>query len=194
MHDNSEQTIDGREDMDAKADRHEREIEGIRDNLGGLLSELGRRRHRLAPRLLIRNHPLAAALIGLSAVAAVGGGLLLHARHVRRQHTLSARFSRLTAGWRRATGPAIPAAKTQPPLGRRIVIAVSTAIAGTAARHLLKRYVARELGPFTGSPLPSSPRSSLESRLPSAPEVSLVLQWPLLSAVSDARIGSRNIG
>lgn len=142
--DRSEKSIDGRQDMDEKADRQEREIEGIRDNLGHLLSELGRRRHRLAPRLLIRNHPLVTGLIGITAVVAVGGGFLLHTRRVRRQRTLSSRFARLTAAWKRANGTAIPVAKTPPTVGGRIFLAVSVAIAGTATRYLVKRYLARK--------------------------------------------------
>ena len=139
----TEPHVDEPEDMEERADRQEHEIEGIRDNLGHLLSELDRRRQRLAPRVLIRAHPVTAAGLGIAVVTAVGGGLVLHSRRVRRQSTLPARLFRLEALLKHTVGSRDRVAKARPSAGGRILVAVSTAIAVAAARQLVKRYLAR---------------------------------------------------
>jgi len=135
--------VDESKDMESKADRQEREIEGIRDNLGHLLGELDRRRHRLAPRALIRAHPVIATALGIAVITALGEGIRWHVRRARRQQTVPGRLSRLGAALRRAIGTPDLVAKAPPSTGGRILLAVSTAAAATTARQLVRRYFAR---------------------------------------------------
>ena len=135
------------EDIQDKADRHEREIEDIRDNLSHLLRELDRRRHRLAPRALIDEHPLTAAAIGLAIVTAIGGGLVMHSRR-KQQGSLQTRSLRAR---KRRLAVHAPIAKSSPGSGERILMAVTTAMASTVARQLIKGYFARTSAPPSGS-------------------------------------------
>ena len=63
----------------------EGEIVRLREELGGLVGELDRRRHELLDvKLQLRRHPLAASLVALPLVAAAGGLVALGIRHHRR--------------------------------------------------------------------------------------------------------------
>jgi hypothetical protein len=130
-------------DVDEPAAQQEREIEDIRGNLGDLLLELGRRRHMLAPRVLIRAHPTTAAALGIAVIAGVGGGIWWHYRRVGRQTTLADRLSRLGSALRPSTAARDRVSRTPSSIGGRILLTVSTAVSVSLARQLVKRYLNR---------------------------------------------------
>jgi hypothetical protein len=131
----------------ARAERLEQEIEEIRDHLGGLVTELDHRRHRLSPAAIIRRNKWPLAIGGAILVGAAVGSMVW--RHARAQPTLSLvdRSKRLGADARAYLGRAgdKPRAVTvEPPrIGMKILTAAATAVAAVAARRLATRFFAR---------------------------------------------------
>ncbi len=119
---------DGKTPIDAaeKGAQLEHDIEAIRDNLGGLVGELDRRRHRVFNiRAQLRDHaiPLAIGMVTLAGLLA-GGVAVVRAR---RRPTLTKRASRL----RQAAWGALGAALFR------------NGMATVLARRLAERLVAR---------------------------------------------------
>jgi hypothetical protein len=115
------------------------EIDTLRNELGGLVAELDRRRHEAFDLgLQIRRHPLLVAAVATMAALALGGALALAVRTRRHRHrpTVRARETRRALARlfdhpdRVASEPSIPNR-----VGTALAVAVGTAIA--------KRLVAR---------------------------------------------------
>jgi hypothetical protein len=117
------------------------EIDVLRHELGGLVSELDRRRQEaLDVRLQVRRHPILVASVVTVAALLVGGAIALVVREARerRKPTRRARdvkdaFSRLLEHPREVA--------SQPSVGNKIATAVGVLVATTVAKRLLERSV-----------------------------------------------------
>jgi hypothetical protein len=118
------------------------EIEGLRDDLGRILSELDRRRRELLdPRVLLRHHPAVAVTAGVVA-AALGGAVALLIWNRRRQSRPAARTREL----RRAVGRLLHDPRRvakEPSMGIKIATAAGSAAATLAVKQLVSRALAR---------------------------------------------------
>lgn len=119
----------------------EREIEAIRGNLDGLVSELDHRRHRLSPLVAAHRHPAGFALAGVVLAGAITAGVLVHRARERRRHSWIGRGKRLKA----ALGDLMEGrAATRPPsLGARLLIAIATAATAAAGKRLAAQFLAK---------------------------------------------------
>jgi len=127
-----------------------RQIEGeialLREELGGLVAELDRRRHELMDiKLQARRHALGAALTGVGLLASAAGFVWLGAWRARRRRTVTARLGRLREAVSRmverpervATERGIPA---------KILATAASAAAATAIKKVLERGLQYALG------------------------------------------------
>ena len=124
----------------------EGEIAMLRDELGGLVAELDRRRHELTDvKLQAKRHALGATLTGVGLLASAAGFVWLSAWRARRRRTTMARIGRLREAVSRmverpervATEPGVPA---------KILTAAATAAVATVMKKVLERalhYVLR---------------------------------------------------
>ena len=124
----------------------EGEIAMLRDELGGLVAELDRRRHELMDvKLQAKRHALGATLMGAGLLASAAGFVWLGAWRARRRRTTMARIGRVREAVSRmverpervAADPGIPA---------KILTAAATAAVATAMKKVLERalhYVLR---------------------------------------------------
>jgi hypothetical protein len=119
------------------------EIDVLRDELGGLVSELDRRRHEaLDLRLQMKRHPVLIATVATVAALLVGGALALIVRTAQQQRRPTARarevrraLSRLVEHPRRVAA--------EPSITNKIVAAVGVAVATALAKRLLERTIPR---------------------------------------------------
>jgi hypothetical protein len=120
-----------------EADRLEEQVDAIRGDLGELVSELERRRHRVGKPLVVA----AAATVTLAALAA--GALLLRKR--RRQRRPRFRARSLAAALRRSLAhPERVAPKKE---GRSIAMKVALSAAASVASVVARRTAQRLLVP-----------------------------------------------
>ena len=130
-------------DKGASPRESSRQLEGeiaiLREELGGLVAELDRRRHELMDiKLQARRHALGATLTGVGLLASAAGFVWLGAWRARRRRTVTARLGRLREAVSRmverpervATERGIPA---------RILTAAANAAAATAIKKVLER-------------------------------------------------------
>lgn len=138
-------------------ERLEREVETIRGNLDGIVSELDRRRHELTDwRLQLRRHRTQLIAAGASLAAIMASFVVFtfwrhhRAKRLRGQMSLFARKAHdLRAALARALEDPDKVAKPSPSIGHKIAAAVGT----TAAAALTKRAVQHWLS----SPPPARP-------------------------------------
>lgn len=124
------------------ADAIENEIESIRGNLDGLVTELEHRRPLLSPIGVARKHPLAIALAGLTVLAAVAAkGVMTYRSRQGKQPSWLERGKRLThAAGRLMSGKSIE----QPPnIGYKVLAAAASATGALVVRRLVKRLLSR---------------------------------------------------
>lgn len=123
------------EDPARLADELERRIEVIRDDLGGLVGELDRRRHRVGK-------PLAIGAAALAAVA-VGGIVLWQLRRRRRRHSLGYKLGQTIGALRRAiTHPdRVAPRKQEPSVPRKVLAAAAASVASVLARRWAVRLL-----------------------------------------------------
>jgi hypothetical protein len=117
------------------------ELDVLRHELGGLVSELDRRRHEaLDFRLQVKRHPVLVATVTTVAALLVGGAIALIVRETRerRKPTRRAREIRDALG-RLVDHPREIA--SQPSIGNKIATAVGVAVATALAKRLLDRSV-----------------------------------------------------
>jgi hypothetical protein len=118
-------------DPAAEAERLEERVEAIRDNLGGLVSELDRRRQRLTAAGK-RALPYAAGVAGAIGLAVTGA---LIWRRLNRPW----RAGRLLAALRRISAHPDRIGKSQPSVMRTILAAAGAAGASLLVRRLIER-------------------------------------------------------
>jgi hypothetical protein len=113
---------------DQEADRLEKKVGAIRDNLDGLVSELGHRRSMLSRRYL---KPAAIAL-AIGGAAAIGGFIWYRASRKKptRMDRLRVAFGRILAHPERVAAPPPPS------VGKRIAAAAAGAAVSIIARRL----------------------------------------------------------
>jgi hypothetical protein len=138
--------------------RVEGEIDMLRNELGGLVAELDRRRHEaLDLGLQARRHPLLVASIATVAALLVGGAiaLVVRTRHEQRRPSVRAREARRALSRlfehpdRVAASPSIP---------NKVVTAVTVALATALAKRLLDRTVRPERTVVRTVPEPAAAR------------------------------------
>jgi hypothetical protein len=117
------------------------EIDMLRNELGGLVAELDRRRHEaLDLRLQAKKHPVLAAAVATVAALVVGGviAFVVRARHERRRPAVRAREARRALS-RLFDHPDRVAA--EPSVANKIATAAGAALATAVAKRLLDRTV-----------------------------------------------------
>lgn len=120
----------------------EREISGIRNELGALVGELDRRRRALFDvRAQVRRHPLTASLAGVAVVAIVGGSVALLVHDARRKQRASYRAKQLRIAFGRMVDHPERVARGDAPPGEKILAAVGTAIATLLVKQAMSRAV-----------------------------------------------------
>ena len=135
-----------------------RELEGriglVRDELGGLVAELDRRRHEAFDiKLQVRRHALETTLTALAFVAAATGFVWLTVRRTRRRQRMTSRMDRMREAVARmmerpdrvAAEPTIPA---------KIATAALNAALATVIKKALERVVQRTLDRQDVAPSP----------------------------------------
>ncbi len=117
----------------------EGEIALLRDELGGLVAELDRRRHELMDiKLQARRHVVGATLTGVGLLASAAGFVWLGAWHARRRRTIAARVGRLREAVSRMVDRPERVA-SEPGIAARILTAVASAAVATAIKKVLER-------------------------------------------------------
>jgi hypothetical protein len=120
----------------------EREITGIRSELGALVGELDRRRRDLFDvRGQVRRHPVAASLAGVAVIALLGGSVALLLRDGRRKQRAGYRAKQLRSAFGRIVEHPERVARGEAPAGEKILAAVGTAIATLLVKQALARAV-----------------------------------------------------
>jgi hypothetical protein len=117
----------------------EGEIALLRDELGGLVAELDRRRHELMDiKLQARRHVVGATLTGVGLLASAAGLVWLGAWRKRRRRTTAARVGRLReAVSRMVERPERVAA--EPGIPAKILTAAANVALATAIKKVLER-------------------------------------------------------
>ena len=104
----------------ARSSAIEREISGIRDEIGTLVGELDRRRRDLFDvRGQVRRHPVAASMAGLAVAAVLGGSVALLVHNTRRKHRASYRAKQLRIAFGRMMEHPERVARGEPPPGEK---------------------------------------------------------------------------
>jgi hypothetical protein len=130
------------------------EIDVLRHELGGLVTELDRRRHEaLDLRLQVRRHPVLVATVVTVTALLVGGAVALVVREARERKRPARRAREI----RDALGRLVDHPReiaSQPSIGNKIATAVGVALATTLAKRLLDRSVppARSVPPVAPQP------------------------------------------
>jgi hypothetical protein len=119
----------------------EQEIVRIRENLGGLVSELDHRRQGLNPMVAARRHPTGFAIAGALIIGAVGAAILIHNARERRRNSWRGRGRRLKGALTELMEGR--AATVSPKLSRRLLGAVATAAGAAVGRQLATRLFSR---------------------------------------------------
>jgi len=129
-------------DANDRAAAIEKEIQAIRGNLDGLVSELDHRRHQLHPLRAFRNHPLAFVIAGVVVAAAVTAGVSIGRARRREQSSWRARGRRLgSALGRWVERRPVEVIVQKPGLGTKVLGAAATATAAMVARRLAAKLL-----------------------------------------------------
>jgi hypothetical protein len=127
------------------------DIEGIRENLGGLISELDHRRHRLNPMRIVRSNQFAFAAGGVLVVGLCVGGIAWRVSRKRRAASAfgaGKKFSEATRAKLRQlllgdADASVAARQARPNVTMKLLTAAGTAVAAVAARRLAEGAFAR---------------------------------------------------
>jgi hypothetical protein len=119
------------------------EIDLIRNELGGLVAELDRRRHEAFDvRLQLTRHPLVVAGVATVVALAVGGAIALAVRSARQRESPGARARDVRAALGRiADKPRRIGA--EPSIRTKLLTALLLAVATTMAKRMTERAFAR---------------------------------------------------
>ena len=133
-------------DAEASADPSpedlERDIDGIRENLGGLITELDHRRHRMNPVRIVKDNRTAIAIGGAVVVGLVLGGIAWRNSRARKAELALEAGSKFSEAARARLRQLVFGRETervreaQPNVGMKILTAAGSAIAVVAARRL----------------------------------------------------------
>ena len=129
-------------DRDLSPRESSRQLEGeiamLRDELGGLVAELDRRRHELTDiKLQAKRHAVGATLTGVGLLASAAGFVWLGAWRARRRRTTSARIGRLREAVTRMVERPEPVV-AEPGIPAKILTAAATAAVATAIKKVLE--------------------------------------------------------
>ncbi len=133
---------------DKKPEELQREIETIRDNIGGLVSEIDHRRHDLFDvGSQLRRHAMSLAIGGMALVGVTAGGVLLARHRARVRQSLPARSARVRDALVRLVNH--PERQSPPPqsVGLKILAAAGAAAASVLVRRLLQRVLDERRSP-----------------------------------------------
>lgn len=135
------------------------DIAALREDLGGLVAELDRRRHELLDvRLQARRHAGAAAVTAVSLIGAASGVVWLSIWRARRRQTPVARTTRLQEAVERMIDQPERVATEQSVLGKIVTAAVTAGVATIMNRILgtaLERSIERYFSPGTSDRAPA---------------------------------------
>jgi hypothetical protein len=130
---------------DGHAEKLQREIEAVRENLGGLVSELDHRRHdALNVGLQVRRHAVPLAVAGLAVLGLAAGGTALMIRRERARRSLSSRAASLGQAMKRIVDHPERQAPPPPTIGSKVLAAVATAAASILARRLIQHLMSTD--------------------------------------------------
>jgi hypothetical protein len=147
------------------------DIGRLRQELGGLVGELDRRRHELLDvRLQVKRHAVAATVTGASLVAVAAGLVWLGIWHQRRQQGAMSRGGRLREALSRAIDRPERVA-SQPTIAERIVGGVLTAAAAAVVKKVLERALRAALEQRRGTAMATPPAGAL-------PSAASAVHWP----------------
>ena len=124
-----------------KAADLEKEIEGIRGRLDGMVGELDRRRHDLFDvKAQLRRHAFPLVAIAVALLGIAGGGIALGIARRRRRARVGSRLTRLQEAVRRMTAKPDQVAAT-PGVGQKIAGAGGAAAASIAVKALARKLM-----------------------------------------------------
>jgi hypothetical protein len=124
-----------------KAAELEKEIEGIRGKLDGMVGELDRRRHHLFDvKAQLRRHAVPLVAIGVALLGIAGGGIALGVARRRKRARVGSRLTRLLEAVRRMTAKPDRVAAT-PGVGQKIAGAGGATAASIAVKALAQRLL-----------------------------------------------------
>jgi hypothetical protein len=130
-----------------RAEQLQHEIEDIRDNLGGLVSELDHRRHEaLNLGIQLRRHALPLAIAGIAVIGLASGAIALAMRRSRARGRLPARAARLGQALQRMVRHPERQAPPPPSLGLKLLAAAGAAAASVVGRRVAQRLLAERSG------------------------------------------------
>jgi hypothetical protein len=118
----------------------EREVEDIRDNIDGIVSELDRRRHELFDwRMQLRKHALLFAAVGAGCLLGLGLTITLGVVRRRRERRFWVRAGRLREALSRVIAHPELVSQPQPGVGKKALTAAASAGASILAKTLAQR-------------------------------------------------------
>ncbi len=133
---------------DKRSEELQQEIETIRDNIGGLVSELDHRRHDFFDvGAQLRRHGVSLAVGGVVLVGLATGSLLRARHRARARQSLPGRAGRIGQALTRMVNH--PEHQSPPPqsVGLKILAAAGAAAASFLVRRLLQRLVEERRSP-----------------------------------------------
>jgi hypothetical protein len=126
---------------DDKAKALQEDIEQIRENLGGMVSELDHRRHDLFDvRKQLSRHAIPLAVTGLALLGMAVGGVALAVHRRRQRETFGARLVRLRQAVARMIDKPERVARAPSP-ERKIATATAAAVVSEVVKRLAQRAV-----------------------------------------------------
>ena len=140
-------------DPETEAQRLEEKVEAIRDNLGGLVGELDRRRHRLTA--------TARSALPYVAGAVAAVGLAITGALAWRRRKRPSRGGRLITALQRAAAHPDRVARNQPSVAKKIIAAGGAAAASVLVRRLAEKVAAATKRPTRAAPAPTGPTRPL---------------------------------
>jgi hypothetical protein len=125
------------DELYGEPEKVETQLEGTRDRLGGLLSELTRRRHDLTNfRLQLQRHRLAVVATLASVLALASGAVAMAMRRARAQRGMGARARRMRMALGRMVAHPERVAGGDTPIGRAVAKVALTSAVGVLAKKL----------------------------------------------------------